>query len=72
MVIIYLNRQPVAYQTAVLLHTLGDEALRVYNGFQFITPVDQRIPLEVIQAFDRYSVGETNEMYERFAFHMRK
>ena len=71
-VIAYLNRQPVASQTALLLHTLGDEAPRVYNVFRFITPEDQRTSLKVIQAFDSYAVGETNETYERFVFHMRK
>ena len=55
-----------------MLHTLGDEALKVYYGFQFSTPEDERTPTEIMQAFDKYTIGETNETYERYIFHTRK
>lgn len=71
-IITYLDRQPVAYQTALLLHTLGDEALKIHNGFQFATPEEQRTTAEIIQSFDNYAVGEVNETYERYVFHTRK
>ena len=71
-IITYLSRQSLQYQTALLLHKLGDEALKVYNGFQFSTPEDERTPTEIMQAFDKYTIGETNEMYERYIFHTRK
>ena len=60
------------WSMALLLHTLGDEALKVYYGFQFSTPDDERTPTEIKQAFDKYTIGEINEMYERCIFHMRK
>ena len=41
-VITNLSRQSRAYQVALLLHTLGDDALKIYNGFHFDTPEDQR------------------------------
>ena len=71
-IITYLTRQSLQYQTALLLHTLGDEALKVYYGFQFSTPEDERTPTEIMQAFDKYAIGETNETYERYIFHTRK
>ena len=57
---------------ALLLHTLGDEALKVYYRFQFSTPEDETTPTEIMQAFDKYAIGETNETYERYIFHTGK
>ena len=71
-IITYLMRQSLQYQTALLLHTLGDEVLKVYYGFQFSTPEDERTPTEIMRAFDKYAIGETNETYERYIFHTRK
>ena len=66
-----LSKQPDRYQVALLLHSLGDDALRVYNGFTFHTPDDQRTVEEIIEHFDTYATGEVNETYERFKFHRR-
>ena len=71
-IITYLTRQSLQYQTALLLHTLGDEALKMHYEFQFSTPEDERTPTEIMQAFDKYAIGETNETYERYIFHTRK
>ena len=71
-IITYLSRQPREYQTALLLHTLEDEALQVYNGFSFTTPEEERTTDEIITAFEKYAVGEVNVTYERFVFHSRK
>ena len=30
---------------------------KVYDGFQFSTPEDERIPTEIMQAFDKYCIG---------------
>ena len=67
-IITYLTRQSLPYQTTLLLHTLGDEAWKVYYRFQFLTPEDKRTPTEIMQAFDKYAIGETNETYERYFF----
>jgi hypothetical protein len=70
-VISKLGRQPPDYQVALLLHTLGDAALRVYNGYHFDTPEAQRTTEQIIQAFDNFAIGEVNETYERFVFNKR-
>ena len=70
-VITNLSRQSRAYQVALLLHTLGDDALKIYNGFHFDTPEDQRTMAEVIAKFQEFAVGEVNETYERFMFNRR-
>ena len=70
--ITFLSRQSLQYQTTLLLHTMGDEALKVYYGFQFSIPEDERTSTEIMQAFDKYAIGETNETHERYIFHTRK
>jgi hypothetical protein len=70
-VITLLDRQPVAYQVALLLHTIGDEALKIYNGFQFNTPENDRTTNEILEMFDTFAVGDVNETYERFVFNKR-
>ena len=66
-----LNSHTMEYQVALLLHTLGDDALRVYNGFDFETPDNQRTVQEIIDAFEAFAVGEVNETYERYIFNKR-
>ncbi len=61
-----------AYQVALLLHTLGDEGLKIYNGFQFDTTEDVRSTEEILAKFDSFAVGEVNETYERFLFNKRE
>ena len=70
-VITYLKYQN-EYQTALLLHTQGDEALKMYYGLQFITRENEITPDETILGFDEYAIGETNETYKHYVFHTRK
>ena len=57
---------------ATFLSSIDDDALKVYNGFQFGTPERDRSVSEIIAQFERYSIGETNETYERFVFNNRQ
>ncbi|XP_014665126.1 PREDICTED: uncharacterized protein K02A2.6-like, partial [Priapulus caudatus] len=66
-----LAAQAREYQVALLLHTLGEEALKAYNGFQFSTPASQRTVDEVLEQFDKFAIGEINETYERYLFNKR-
>ena len=67
-VLVKLNQQERAYQVALLLHALGDNAFKVYNGFTFATPEANRTTAEIIATFDTFAVGQTNESYERFVY----
>ena len=67
-----VNTQPREYQVALLLHTLGDEALKIYNGLQFHTPETDRTVAEITGAFDKFAVGERNETYKRYIFNQRR
>ena len=55
-VITNLSTQDRAYQVALLLHTLGDDALRIYNGFHFETDEDRRTMGEVLAKFEEFTV----------------
>ena len=47
---------------------MGDEGLRIFNGFTFNTAADERTTAEIVAKFDTFAVGEVNETYERFVF----
>ena len=40
------------YQTALLLHCLGEEAQTIYEGFHFDTDEEVRTTQEILQAFE--------------------
>ena len=66
-----LQMQPAEYQVALFLHTIGDAALHIYNGFTFDTDDDSRSVANILAKFDNFAVGEINECYDRFVFHNR-
>ena len=63
-VITNLNNQNRQYQVALLLHVLGEQALKIYNGFTFATAEDQRTVDEILQKFDEFAIGDANETYK--------
>ena len=66
-----LSTQPNEVQVALLLHTLADDALKVYNGFHFTTDESSSTVIEILDKFHEFAVGEVNETYERFMFNKR-
>ena len=70
-VITQLAAQTQQYRVALFLHTIGDEALKVFNGFTFATADANRTVEEIIAQFEQFAVGEINETYERFVFNKR-
>ena len=71
-VITNLSAHPDLYQVALFLHTIGDEALKVYNGLEFDSNDMDRTVEEIIEKFEDFAVGEVNETYERFVFNKRE
>ena len=59
------------YQVVLLLHTLGDEGLNIYNGVQFATDENVRTAAEIFENVYSFAVDEVNETYERFLFNKR-
>lgn len=70
-VITNLPKQTKQYQVALFLHIIGDNALKIYNGFQFTSDDNNRTVDEIIKKFDEFAIGETNETYERYVFNKR-
>jgi transposase InsO family protein len=70
-IITNLDKQSQQYQVALLLHVMGDQALKTYNGFKFSTGEDERTVDEILKLFDDFAVGEINETYERYMFNKR-
>ena len=65
-----LDGQSPQYQTAMLLNSIGTDALKVFNGFVF---ADEPIAVDsVIRKFDDHIIGQLNETYERYKFNSRK
>lgn len=58
-------------RTATLLTCIGSDALDVYEGLEFATEDDKKDIDVVLQKLQRYCIGETNEIYERYRFNKR-
>ena len=67
-----LNKEEKEFQCAVFLATVGEEAMDIFDGFQFDVEEDRKDLEKVMQAFEAFCVGETHEAYESYKFHMRK
>ena len=58
-------------RAAVFLACIGSAAQTVFRTFQF-TEADHRTDVtKIMEAFDRYCIGETNVTYERYVFNQR-
>ena len=69
-VISRLDAQSQDYQTAMLLNSIGTDALKVFNGFVF-APNEARDVSNIIRKFDEHIIGQLNETYERYRFNCR-
>ena len=58
-----LSHQPDRYQTALLLHSVGPECLRVYS-MKFATEADTSVKCSVIiDKFNTHFLGESREFF---------
>ena len=66
-----LSEHEEDYQVAVLLNVIGDDAVRIYNGFTFTSSEENRTVEEVLTQFRTFAVGTVNVTYERFKLNNR-
>ena len=59
-----LEDQDKAYRTSVLLACIGDEAMTLYDTFQFAEDESEDDIDTVIAKFEQYCVGTTNEAFD--------
>ena len=60
-----IDSQTDEYQHALFLHTVGPEALTLYNGMHIPDPHTLK---DIIDGFDAHFVGKTNDTYEHYVF----
>ena len=63
--------QPEDYKCAMLLHSIGIEAMRIFNGLKFGDGEDRNKMADIIKKFDQHFLGQTQEFFERFQFNRR-
>jgi hypothetical protein len=65
-----LNKQPEDYQVALFPYSIGAEAVKTFNTFD-ITEESKACLKDIIEAFDKFAIGEKNETYERYKFNSK-
>ena len=59
------------FKAALFLSVIGEEALEMSGGMAFSNEADNQVLSQVIEKFEEFCIGETNETYERFIFNQR-
>ena len=67
-----LSDEENSYKCSVLLACIGEEALAIFDGLHFENEVDRENIDIVIQKFEEFCVGATNEAFESYKFHIRQ
>ena len=66
-----LFSQPESYQTALLLHSIGPDGVRIYNGMKFVDEEESKNSSVILTKFGLHFLGERREFFERFKFNQR-
>ena len=70
-VVVRLQRFDEEYKTATFLSAIGEEALEIYEGMTFEPPETSKVLDSVVQKFEEFCIGQTNETFERYVFTSR-
>ena len=70
-VVVRLQRFDEEYKTATFLSAIGEEALEIYEGMTFEPPETSKVLDSVVQKFEEFCIGQTNETFERYVFNSR-
>ena len=63
-----LNDQSEDYKCAMLLHCIGIEAMRIFNGMKFGEGEDRNNMADILVKYDQHFLGQKQEFFERFQF----
>ena len=66
-----LNDQSEDYKCAMLLHCVGIEAMRIFNGMKFGEGEDGNKMADILVKYDQHFLGQKQEFFERFQFNRR-
>ena len=62
------NEKPEATQLAMFLAAIGDDALKVYNTFEYSSAAESKKLTVVVNKFKSYCTPQKNVVFERFQF----
>ena len=62
-----LEKQPEEYRVALFLYSIGPDAMKIYNSFD-LSEANRRKLSEILNEFDNFATGETNETYINATF----
>ena len=66
-----LDKFEEIFKAALFLSVIREEALEMFEGTDFATETDRNILSKIVEKFEEFCIGETNETYERFVFNLR-
>ncbi|PFX25191.1 Retrovirus-related Pol polyprotein [Stylophora pistillata] len=66
-----LNDQSEDYKCAMLLHCIGNEAMRLFNRMKFGEGEDSTKMADILMKYDQHFFGQKQEFFERFQFNRR-
>ena len=70
-IIARLDKFEENFKAALFLSVIGEEALELFEGMHFETETDRQVLSKIVERFEEFCIGETNETYERFVFNRR-
>ena len=70
-IIMNIHQQLETFKVALFLHCIGPEALKIFNGMSFDNAQEKEKLENILKKFDEFTIGETNETYERYMFNSR-
>lgn len=64
-----LSKKSMTVQVAVLLHSLGEDALEIYNTFEIAKEEPEEVTVDkILEAFRNYCTPKKNVVFERHQF----
>lgn len=54
------------YKTAMFLSVIGEDALEIFDGMDFIPKTNNQVLNKVVEKLEEFCIGETNATYDRF------
>ena len=63
-----MDKYEESFKAVLFLSVIGEEALEVFEGIDFATETDRQVLCKIVEKFEEFCIGETNETYERFVF----
>lgn len=64
--------KPDDEKAALFLHVAGEEALEIYNTFEFAEDEEREAYDTLVQKFEQYCIPRKNETFERYVFRTRQ